>query len=259
MIGGHGECWLSILGVAAAAIGSAGLLAGGCAYAARWPTSQIFGHTLIAGREQPGSSLRTVALTYDDGPSERYTGALLELLARHDVRATFFLIGNHVRRYPELARSVADAGHLIGNHTVMHPDLARKDLARIRNELMECQNILADVTGVVPKYFRPPYGSRRPAVLRMAREFGLTPVLWNVAAQDWNPIGVDAMLRRVDRGIERNARSGRQTNLLLHDASHLDGHAPQDRADTLRLTERLLRRDDLRFVTVDAFDTTMRA
>ena len=231
------------------AAGAAAAIAGGCAYASRWPTSQIFGRTLVAGADR--GDRHAVALTFDDGPGERYTEPLLDLLATHHVHATFFLIGAHVRRYPQIARRVAEAGHTIGNHTVMHPDLARKSIARIRQELADCQAILADVTGQQPQIFRPPYGSRRPAVLRLARELGLTPVLWNVAAQDWKPIGTERMLQRVERGIRRNRGRHRQTNLLLHDASHLDAAGtPADRSCTIALTEALLQRADLRFITV---------
>ncbi len=226
-----------------------GLLAGGAAYAARWPTSQIFGSTLIDAPEPPGPA-HTIALTYDDGPSERNTPGLLDLLAAADIRATFFLIGNHVRRHPELARRIAEAGHTIGNHTDMHPDLARKKAERIHEELTRCQQTIFDITGVKPAFFRPPYGSRRPAVLSIARELGLTPVLWNITAQDWKPLGAPGILRNIDRGLSRNRRSSRSSNLLLHDASHLDGTAPQSRADTLAVTTDLLRRPNLRFVTV---------
>ncbi len=226
-----------------------GLLAGGAAYAARWPTSQIFGSTLIDAMEPPGP-VHTVALTYDDGPSERNTPALLDLLAAGNVRATFFLIGSHVRRHPALARRIAEAGHTIGNHTEMHPDLVRKDAARIHGELTRCQQTIFDVTGMTPSFFRPPYGSRRPLVLRMARELGLTPVLWNVTAKDWKAIGVPAILRNVDRGLTANRRRGRTSNVLLHDASHLDGTAPRSRAGTLAVTASIVGRRELRFVTI---------
>src|SRR5580698_1262167 len=93
-----------------------GLAAGAYAYAANWPTSQIFGRTILVG-----SDIHQVALTFDDGPNDPYTLQLLDLLARHEVRATFFLIGSFVRRHPEIARAVHQAGHLLGNHTMGHP------------------------------------------------------------------------------------------------------------------------------------------
>ncbi len=235
-----------VLGTGSAGLG---LLAGGAAYAARWPTSQIFGATFVDAPETEPTR-HTIALTYDDGPSERNTSALLDLLEAHGTLATFFLIGNHVRRHPARARRIAEAGHTLGNHTDMHPDLLRKDESRIRAELTRCQQTIADTTGLLPTLFRPPYGSRRPAVLRIARELQLEPVLWNITAQDWKPKGAVAILERIDSGIARNRRRGRTSNVLLHDASHLDGTVPRSREDTLRVTEALLARDDLRFTTI---------
>ena len=233
------------VGAGAAALG---LLAGGYAYAANWPTSQIFGRTLI---EAPDSSdgTHTVALTYDDGPSPRNTPALLDLLAERGVHATFFLIGEHVRKYPELARRVVAGGHAIGNHTAMHPNLRRKSDARVRQELTACQKTIEDTLGVSPVLFRPPYGARRPGVLRMARAMGLTPVMWNVTAHDWGSIGAERIQRRIDKGLRSNAKRGVASNILLHDASHLDGAELASRADTITVTRALLERDGLRFVT----------
>ncbi len=246
---------MSTLATVSIAIGASaatlGLLAGGAAYASRWPGSQIFGRTLIDAPET--NALRhTVWLTYDDGPSERNTPALLDLLAKHKTKATFFLIGNHVRKYPELTRRIAEEGHALGNHTDMHPALARKDEALVREELEHCQQTIVDATGMRPALFRPPYGSRRPAVLRIAREMGLTPVLWNVTAKDWQPIGPARILANVNRGMQRNRGRHRISNILLHDASHLDSAEAHSRADTLKVTANLLARSDLRFARVTA-------
>ncbi|SEC13462.1 polysaccharide deacetylase family protein [Terriglobus roseus] len=233
------------VGAGAAALG---LLAGGYAYAANWPTSQIFGRTLIAGRDG-ADGLHRVALTYDDGPSPRNTPALLDLLADHHVHATFFLIGEHVRKHPDLARRVVAGGHVIGNHTAMHPNLRKKYDARVRGELATCQKTIEDTLGITPVLFRPPYGARRPGVLRIAQSLGLTPVMWNVTAHDWDPIGSDAILARIDKGMRANGKRGVASNILLHDASHLDGIEPASRVDTITVTRTLLRRKGLHFVT----------
>ena len=231
----------------AAVASAAGLLYGGCAYAAMWPTSQIFGRTLIAPAEGIGTK-HTVALTYDDGPSPRNTPALLDALAEHDVQETFFLIGEHVRKYPDLARRIVAYGHVIGNHTSMHPNLARKSPARVREELTRCQATLQDTLGVSPVLFRPPYGGRRPDVLRTARSLGLTPVMWNVSGHDWESIGVDGITRHVEEGLAQSRSKRVCSNILFHDASHLDGAGLALRADTVTVTRILLQRD-LRFTT----------
>jgi peptidoglycan/xylan/chitin deacetylase (PgdA/CDA1 family) len=231
----------------AAGVAGLGLVAGGLLYASVWPTSQIFGRTLIAG-DDPNE----VALTFDDGPNDAATPQLLEVLARHDVRATFFAMGSFARQRPEILRQVVGAGHLLGNHTMSHPKLAFEPEARVQQELSDCNSVLENITGVAVRFFRPPFGSRRPVVLRVARELGLTPVLWNVTGYDWNPIGADKILDKLESGIARNRRRGRSSNLLLHDGGHRGMGAA--RMDTVRAVERLLadhKGTATRFVTVD--------
>ena len=240
--------------IAGAAVGAAGLglVAGGLMYASVWPTSQIFGRTLIAGGD-PGQ----IALTFDDGPNDAATPELLDVLARHGVRATFFSIGNFVRQRPEITRAVVAEGHLLGNHTMSHPKLSMEPAARVRQELADCSAVLEDLTGVAVKFFRPPFGARRPVVLRIARELGLVPVTWNVTGYDWNPIGADGILKNLDAGIARNRRRGCGSNLLLHDGSHR-GMSWQ-RMDTVRAVDRLLTAragTGTRWVTVDAWAET---
>jgi peptidoglycan/xylan/chitin deacetylase (PgdA/CDA1 family) len=242
--------------IAGAAVGAAGLglVAGGLMYASVWPTSQIFGRTLIAG-DDPGQ----IALTFDDGPNDAATPELLDVLARHGVRATFFSIGNFVRQRPEITRAVDAAGHLLGNHTMSHPKLSMEPAARVRQELADCSAVLEDLTGVAARFFRPPFGARRPAVLRIARELGLVPVTWNVTGYDWNPIGADGILKNLDAGIARNRRRGCGSNLLLHDGGHRGMGA--SRMDTVRAVDRLLTAragDGTRWVTVDEWAETPR-
>jgi len=242
------------LAIAAVAEGAAtlGLAVGGCVYASVWPTSQLFGRTLVAGND-PGE----VALTFDDGPNDAATPQLLEVLARHGVRATFFAVGSFARQRPDLVRQVVAAGHVVGNHTMSHPRLSTQSAARVRQELAECTAVLEEITGAKVKFFRPPFGARRPLVLRATRELGLTPVMWNVTGYDWNPIGVDGILANLDKGIASNRRRGHGSNLLLHDGGHRAMGAA--RMDTVRAVDRLLtnqRGTTTRFVTVDAWANT---
>jgi peptidoglycan/xylan/chitin deacetylase (PgdA/CDA1 family) len=214
-----------------------------------WPTSQIFGRTLIAGSD-PGE----IALTFDDGPNDSATPQLLDVLARFEVHATFFMIGGFARQRPELVRAVAAAGHRIGNHTMTHPKLSFTAAARVRQELAECNAVLEDITGEAVRCFRPPFGARRPVVLRIARELGLTPVMWNVTGYDWNPIGAERIVAKLDAGIARNRARRRGSNLLLHDGGHRA--MGTDRMDTVRAVEQLLQVHTgtaTQFVTVDAW------
>jgi len=227
-----------------------GLTAGGYAYAARWPTSQLFGRTLTAG-----SDIYEFALTFDDGPNDPYTMQLLDLLAQHQVRAIFFLIGNFVRRRPDLARAILKAGHMIGNHTMSHPSLIWEPPSRVREELAGCNAVLEDVTGEAVHYFRPPFGSRRPDVLRTAVELGLTPVMWNVTAHDWDATDPVALAARVQRLVNRNQRLGRSSNILLHDGGHRE--LGTDRSVTLAATKMLLESwegSNMRKVAIDAWN-----
>ncbi len=119
----------SSISIAAASLVAAAAAAT-CTYAALSAESQIFGAVLVAPKRP-----REIALTFDDGPNDTATERLLEVLAAHKVRATFFMIGRSVRQRPQIARAVAAAGHLIGNHTMTHPWLAWQTGTRIREEL----------------------------------------------------------------------------------------------------------------------------
>jgi peptidoglycan/xylan/chitin deacetylase (PgdA/CDA1 family) len=235
------------LGALTAAAG-AGLAVGAGAYSARWPTSQIYGHTLIAPRKP-----KEIALTFDDGPNPRWTPQLLDILERHGVKATFFLIGQYAVQQTELVRRIHAAGHLIGNHTWSHPDLAITGKIQTREELMRTNGELESILGAPVRFFRPPFGSRRPATLRIARELGLTPVMWNSMTYDWNTNSAELIETRAEKLIVRNGRHGKATNLLLHDGGHLTLEA--DRAASVAAAGLLAERFGAshRFVSVNAW------
>jgi peptidoglycan-N-acetylglucosamine deacetylase len=227
-----------------------GLTVGGYAYAALVPTSQLFGRTLIAGPD-----IDEVALTFDDGPNDPYTQRLLDLLAHHQVRAIFFLVGNFVRLRPDVARAILQAGHLIGNHTMSHPSLMWERPSRVREELAGCNALLEDVTGQAVHYFRPPFGARRPDVLRTAVDLGLKPVMWNVTAHDWDATDPVTLAARVQRIVRSNQRQGRASNILLHDGGHRQ--LGSDRSVTLAATKILLESwvgTNLRKVAIDTWN-----
>lgn len=193
-------------------------------------TGQWYGRTFTGLRR----GTRLLALTYDDGPNDPYTLRLLEVLASQQVRATFFLIGRYVRQRPELVREIVRAGHVVGNHTFTHPLLTFKSASEIRRELGDCRAALQDAIGEHSNLFRPPFGGRRPAVLQIAHEIGLAPVMWNVTGYDWNAAPAEAIARKVGEQI----RGG--DVILLHDGGHRGMGA--DRSQTILATERLLAR-----------------
>lgn len=234
--------WMAGIGAAA------GLAAGGCAYAALWPGSQIFGPALIAPR-RPGE----LALTFDDGPNPAWTPRLLAFLAEQDIRATFFLLGSRAQAQPELVRRIVAGGHLAGNHSWSHPNLAFTPPARIRAELSATRDQLEQITGAPVRFFRPPFGARRPAALRIARELGMTPVLWNAMTSDWSNLKAERIAGQLGAKIDRLTRRGWAANVVLHDGGHLDPAA--HRGPSLHAAEILVTRykPSHRFVTVDAW------
>jgi len=146
---------------------SAAAAASYAGYATMAPQSQLYGRTLTHGGDP-----RQFALTYDDGPNDPHTLRLLDVLARSQAKATFFLIGRYVRQRPEIARSIQAAGHEIGNHTYSHPNLIFVPARQLRQELEDCNKALEDALGTRVSLFRPPFGGRRPGVLRMAHSSG---------------------------------------------------------------------------------------
>ena len=231
--------------IRATVAGAAVLAAGGYLYAGLWPESQIFGRTLIAGRDPD-----EFALTYDDGPNDVYTERILEILARHEVRATFFVIGRFARERVGLIRRIHAAGHVVGNHTWTHPVLLFRTPERVREELAATNAVLEDALSEKVQYFRPPHGARRPDILRAARELGMVAVMWNAMGYDWKARGSEEVLTNLNRGIRRNRRRRVGSNLLLHDGGQAG--IGQDRSHTVAATEALLEqwRGKARFVTV---------
>jgi peptidoglycan/xylan/chitin deacetylase (PgdA/CDA1 family) len=194
--------------------GAAGLAAGGFAYASLWPSSRIFGTALTAPR-RPGE----IALTFDDGPNPEWTPRLLDILAKHDVKATFFMLGKFASVHSELVRRVAAEGHLIGDHSWSHPKLSYCPAQRIRDELKRTKDTLEQIVGAKVKFFRPPFGARRPAVFRIARELGLEPVLWNAMTDDWIEPSTEKIAATLSKRVDAMTSRGFAVNIVLHDGN----------------------------------------
>jgi peptidoglycan-N-acetylglucosamine deacetylase len=233
----------ALIGLTAAAAASA------AGYQSMAPTGQWYGRTFASGIR--GS--KRIALTYDDGPNDPHTLKLLEVLARHNVRATFFMIGRYVRQRPDIARAVAQAGHVVGNHTFTHPLLIFQSSAQTRIQLVDCHQALQDAIGEHSNLFRPPFGGRRPATIRIARDLGLETVMWNVTGYDWNA----PLAAVIEKKVTGQMRGG--DVILLHDGGYRAMGA--DRAQTVMATDNLIRRYKDRgyeFVTVDGMRAVSR-
>ena len=209
-------------------------------YATMAPRSQLYGRTLTHGDDP-----QQIALTFDDGPNDPHTQRLLDVLAQHNAKATFFLIGKYVRLRPEIARAIAAAGHEIGNHTYTHPNLIFVSARQLRQELEDCRKAIEDALGKSPTIFRPPFGGRRPSVLRTARAMGLQTIMWSITGYDWNAPSPESIVKKVTPGLKSN----RGEIVLLHDGGHLGFGA--DRGHTVEATRRLLLENaGKRFVSV---------
>src|SRR5713226_10276090 len=203
-------------------IAGAGSLAEGAAgvyYATAAVRSQSLGPTDWRGRTDTAS----VALTYDDGPSED-TERILEMLRAYDLKATFFMLGRQVELFPETARRAVADGHEIGNHSYSHPVYLFRSRSQTRLQLERAQKIIAGVTGKQPRLARPPCGVRTPAYFAAAEALGLRTVQWNVAGFDWK----ERTSAEIAASILRDASAG--SIILLHDA---DSALKRDRRATV--------------------------
>ncbi|MGF1478840.1 MAG: polysaccharide deacetylase family protein [Cyanophyceae cyanobacterium] len=159
---------------------------------------------------------RAVALTFDDGPHPQYTPALLEVLNHYQVRGTFFLLGDRVRRYPDLARKIAQQGHWIGLHGYTHQAFPFLSQAALSQSLLATQAAIAQACHIPPRQVcdvRPPNGLFTPQILRQLRAEGYRIVMWSVVPEDWVRPGIAAVQRRVLSQLHNGAL------IVLHDGS----------------------------------------
>ena len=169
---------MTVAGLTAGAV--IGGLSATAAYGTVSKTSQLFGPSVYRG---PGRR-RSIALTFDDGPSEG-TLPLLEYLHKEAVWCTFFQCGMNVRRWPQIAGQVAAAGHQLGNHTYSHPRLPFKTREFISREFTEAQKVITQETGIAPMLLRPPYGFRWVGMREVQQRLSLLGVMWTAIAYDW--------------------------------------------------------------------------
>lgn len=176
-----------------------------------------------------------VALTFDDGPSKRYTPALLDGLKERGVHASFFLMGKNIEGNEEIVRRMEEEGHLVGNHTYNHVQLDKVTRQEAKEEVEKTSNEIFEITGVYPSYVRPPFGAW-PKDL----EFCITmvPVFWNIDTLDWQTKNADSVVRIV----EKNVQDG--SIILMHDGYKTSVEA------ALRIVD-LLTKEGYEFVTVD--------
>ncbi len=215
------------------------------------PANQLFGKTIVSG---PADE-RVVALTFDDGPNPPYTTAILDVLEREHVHATFFLVGRAVAAYPSVVRREVRDGDAIGNHTWSHAHMILMDAAEVRSSLAKTDDAIYRAAGVHTRIMRPPFGARDWLVLDQARSLGYTPVMWSVPlAKDWEEPPAQTIVERIIPYV----RDG--SIIVLHDGNrgivcagpHVAARTcdRSSEIDATRLIVERLRSQGYRFVTV---------
>ncbi len=185
-----------------------------------------------------------IAFSFDDGPNETYTPQLLDILARKELKATFFLIGKHIKKYPEIAKRIHSEGHEIGNHSFSHPFLPLYTKSYIKRQIESTSALIENTVGTMPSYFRPPMGLFTPSVLDAIGESGMTAVVGEVYPRDPYKPGTDKIIERVLSRIEPGSI------IILHDSGTW---GKIDRSQTIKAVPVIidrLRDQGYRFLTV---------
>lgn len=204
--------------------------------------SQVFGRVYWREESTPTPA---VSLTFDDGPSEPSTAQVLDILKKHGVKATFFVIGRNLKAHPELARRIVDEGHELGNHSYSHPWMFRMLFSRIREDIELCQDEIERVAGYRPIFFRQPIGINNPSVMKVIGKMGMVMVGWQVRAYDAVPKAKEKIAGRILRGVRPGGI------ILLHDGC--DGKTDPDRTATVAALEEIipeLKKQGYKFRTV---------
>jgi peptidoglycan/xylan/chitin deacetylase (PgdA/CDA1 family) len=179
------------------------------------PALAFYSRTLrgALGVESETATGEGAALTFDDGPHAQGTPAVLEILAEHGTRATFFLVGEQVLRNPALAAEIVAGGHVIGLHCHRHRNLLRLAPWQVREDVSRAQTAIEDATGISPALYRPPYGILNASAVRLAWHAGRRTLLWSHWGRDWR---ASATPESIAACVTQDVGQG--SILLLHDA-----------------------------------------
>ena len=203
---------------------------GGAVHGMFHRNSRVFGSVL---GKLPGNG-RKVSLTFDDGPNADATPKILDALGEHRIKATFFILGAHAERFPDIVRRITGEGHQIGNHGYFHRKLHLKSPFYVKRDIVLGKRAIERAAGDIPRFFRAPHGFRSPWVTAIARSLGERTIGWSLGVWDSDRPGVKAI---VDRTIQ-GARPG--SIILLHDG---DGYNVNgDRAQTAAAVPEIIMR-----------------
>lgn len=171
------------------------------------PLTEQATEVLAVKRELPVYSVAreddVISISFDASWGCEHTMQILDILDQYDVKATFFLVGLWVDKYPELVKEIAARGHEIGNHSATHPYMTKISAEKMRTELASMSDKTEALTGVRPSLFRPPYGDYNDLVVKTARAEGYEAVQWSVDSLDWKNRGTEDLIRRATKNVQR--------------------------------------------------------
>lgn len=186
---------------------------------------------------------KTVALTFDDGPDSKYTEQILEILANYDIKATFFLVGIQIERFPEMVERIANEGHDIGNHSWSHRSFSQLNEKAIVEEIRKTNELIESITGQSTHLFRAPYGDTSGSVMTYLVEEGQHTIGWSVDTKDWNGTSTDEILEILTKQLRPGGI------VLQHSFGGKDGDL-SNTIEALPLIIEYLIEHDYRFMTV---------
>lgn len=157
------------------------------------------GKSTYSSHENEGQK---IAITFDDGPHPRYTEIILDILKEHNVKATFFLIGENAEKYPELLARMLREGHEIGNHTYLHANLQKTPSDQIREQILDAEQVILELTDHRTKILRPPGGLYDQKVCDTARSLDYEVILWTIDTLDWAHTPADEIVEKVENNIK---------------------------------------------------------
>ncbi len=187
---------------------------------------------------------KMVALTFDDGPDDNYTVEILDVLKKHKVPATFFLIGKRCELFPDVVKRMVKEKHVVGNHTWSHPDISKLSEKEIIEEITKADKVIKKIAGYAPRLFRSPYGSLGRKEVELISSKGYKIISWNVDSLDWKGLSAE----EVKTNVLENVREG--SIILQHSA----GGIGEDLSGTVEALDeiiKVLKKDGYKFVTID--------
>ncbi len=177
-----------------------------------WASTDVGSNVYVKAVCRSQTDWKHIALTFDDGPDAEVTPRVLDILKEHNVKATFFLIGSKVERHPDIVKRMQTEGHTMAIHTYSHRStFPLSDYKAVVRELSDCRKVIADITGIRTRLFRPPFGVTNPIIGKAVRHLGLQTIGWSIRSLDTVNKNVEETAERVSKNLHPGAI------ILLHD------------------------------------------